>query len=719
MKNDYYKPWYLENGWSAGEFGGTKRSLYITKHYPHLFCGWYDYGMEYMREGECHHNRNKYYRISVKYLRKALEINDKDEGTMFWLAGQYIELNQYKKAVEVLTKAIELFPDDTTFLEMRAWSYCLSGDFTSAINDCTKYAELGGEYHEWLFILGETYFRSKQYRKAAEAWSECTKYENYNWGKKLRLLAAYIKLREYDNAIELCKDASWVVSRLYTLRGQSYKQSGDKVHAAQDFAMAKKAKAKALADAKIKKKEHKEWKKEQAAERKKEKLLAKTKNTEPVEAIPVAQKSLLEHAECYEDAGKLTEALNDYTAAIASDSKNYDAYCARAKMHLVFGDADKAIDDFSQAILCMPDRAEAYKERAQLYHEQAQFDKAIEDETAVIKTPACDETLDYTGWAVRTGNKTRDITDALNINPSDSAALFYKGKRFSDAKKYSDAIEYYSQALRYRPDMLLAYVYRAMAYELTNDYENAGKDYTAAWDMTKRSNTFIAFRLAYIYTDKHDFENAIACFSEVIKKDNRAAYKAYENRAILYEEMHRFDEAIEDYMAMLKHDDYWSEPIHVKIAEVYIKMGLFDKALEECESTSENGEYTAEVIITRGKAYMKKGDIKSALDDFNAVIEPDSELMPKSYRYHDSNYHQAFFNRGLLYFEQGEYEKALQDFSKVSEVYVPEVLEKRHAVYLALGKTKEAKETMEAIKQAGEENSPERYSGKLFGWVGL
>ncbi|MDR2865658.1 MAG: tetratricopeptide repeat protein [Spirochaetaceae bacterium] len=577
MKNNYYKPWYLENGAMAGDFGGIKRALYITRHYPHLFCGWWYYGMEYMREGECHRNRNKYYRISVKYLRRALEINDKDDATMFWLAGQYIELNQYKKAVEVLTKVIEWFPCNTTFLEMRAWAYCLSGDYTSAIDDCKKYSELGDKYHEWQFILGEIYFRDKQYRKAAESWSERAKYGNYFWGgRPLRLPAAYMKLREYDKAIKVYTELfdEDLKIRIYRLRGKAYKKAGDKVHAKQDFEMAKKIKAENLAD-------KKKSKKEQVAERKGEKLLARTKYSKPVESPPAAQKSLLEQGQdyremgkynkaikcfnqaltaipndvdvylsramCYEDMGKLTEALNDYAAVTAIDDKNYDAYCARGRMYLIFDNDDKALDYFSQAILCMPDRAEAYTKRAQLYHKQAQFDKAIEDEITLFKRPPHEEyePLGNTGWMVHTGDKTHDIIAALNKNPSDAAALFYKGKQFNDMKKYSDAIVCYSQALQHQPDMLLAYVYQAMVHEKNTDYESAEKDYAAAWNMVNKSNAFITFRLAYIYTDKHDFEKAIACFSEVIKNDNRDAYKANQYRAMVYEEMHRFDEAPE------------------------------------------------------------------------------------------------------------------------------------------------------------------------------
>jgi tetratricopeptide (TPR) repeat protein len=413
--------------------------------------------------------------------------------------------------------------------------------------------------------------------------------------------------------------------------------------------------------------------------------------------------------------GKLSESLDDYTAVIAIDNKNYDAYCARGRMYLVFDNNDKALEDFSQAILCLPDRAEAYTKRAQIYHKQAQFDKAFEDETTLLKRLPCDETIDNSDWMVHTSYKTYDINEALNKNPSDAAALFYKGKQFNYMKQYSDAIVYYSQALKYQADMLLAYVYRAMAHEKNTDYESAGKDYTAALDMMNKSNGFIALRLAYIYTDKHDFEKAIACFSEVIKNDKHGAYRVYENRAKVYEEICRFDEAIKDYTAML--NDYQSEePIHVKIAEVYIKMGLFDKALEECESISENGEYTAEARIIQGKAYIKKGDIENAFDAFNAVIAGFAADIDRSY---NSNYNQALFNRGLLYFEQGEYEKALQDFSNVDAYNVPEVEKKRHDVYLAMGKTKEAEETMEAIKQTNEDNSSERYSEKLFRRVDL
>jgi tetratricopeptide (TPR) repeat protein len=329
MKNNYYKPWYLENGYFAGLFGGTKRALYITKHYPHLFCGWFDYGMEYMREGECHRNRNKYYRISVKYLRKALEINDKDDRTMFWLAGQYIEMNQYKKAIEVLTKAIELFPDNTAYLEMRAWSYCLSGDYTNAIDDCKKYSELGGKYHEWQFILGETYFRSKQYRKAAEAWSEHAKYGNHFWGgRPLRLAAAYMQLREYAKAIKVYTELLDRYSvrgpdiRIYTLRGKAYKKSGDKVHAKQDFEMTKKIKAENLAD---KKKDRKE----QAIERKNEKLLARTKNSKPVESPPAAQKSLLEQGQDYGKMEKYNKAIKCFNQALTAAPNDVDIFIAR------------------------------------------------------------------------------------------------------------------------------------------------------------------------------------------------------------------------------------------------------------------------------------------------------------------------------------------------------------------------------------------------------
>jgi tetratricopeptide (TPR) repeat protein len=245
-----------------------------------------------------------------------------------------------------------------------------------------------------------------------------------------------------------------------------------------------------------------------------------------------------------------------------------------------------------------------------------------------------------------------------------------------------------------------------MVYEKKGEYENAIKDYVLARDMAGSYN-FVSFRLAYLYTDKHNFEKAIECFSGVIKKDSNE-YSALKNRAILYEELPQFEKALEDYTTLID-DGYWDKSVHIQIAKIYIKIDLFDKAIGECNIVMNGGIklYDKEnATVTRGRAYMKKGDMEAALMDFNTAIESDSV-----------NLYNANFHRGLLYLEQEEYEKALQDFSGVNDYSFPEVLEKRRVAYLALGKTKEAEEALESMKKRTEYKSLDRYSRKLFGWI--
>jgi len=64
----------------------------------------------------------------------------------------------------------------------------------------------------------------------------------------------------------------------------------------------------------------------------------------------------------------------------------------------------------------------------------------------------------------------------------------------------------------------------------------------------------------------------------------------------------------------------------------------------------------AKFFIDRGIAYVKKGEIEWAMDDFNKAIQID----PKNT--------DAYFNRAIVYFIKEEYDKSWLDIKRVQEL---------------------------------------------------
>lgn len=121
----------------------------------------------------------------------------------------------------------------------------------------------------------------------------------------------------------------------------------------------------------------------------------------------------------------------------------------------------------------------------------------------------------------------------------------------------------------------------------------------------------------------------------------------------------KFDEAIDSYQKFLEKNPS-SFQVHYNIGNCYKEKGEYDKAIEEYnivlsklkekKPDLKGDELAAKTIAEIGESYFKKGDFKSAQENFQLSIE----ILPKD--------EVLAYNVGEIYFANGKIEEAIQFF---------------------------------------------------------
>ena len=207
---------------------------------------------------------------------------------------------------------------------------------------------------------------------------------------------------------------------------------------------------------------------------------------------------------------------------------------------------------------------------------------------------------------------------------------FHKGmtcqKRGDSAKKqreeqrwYNKAIEHYTEAIRLKPDLSIAYNNRGIVYEKKGKTDLAIADYNRAIELAP--------------------ENA----------------GAYNNRGLAYRAQNEPDRALQDFSRAVELAPE-NTGIYSNRGGVYLAQNEPDRALQDFSRAIELDPEDAGAYYGRGSVYLAQDEPGKALPDFSRAIELDPE---------DAG---AYYGRGSVYLAQDEPGKALPDFSRAIEL---------------------------------------------------
>ncbi|MBF0331570.1 MAG: tetratricopeptide repeat protein [Candidatus Omnitrophica bacterium] len=181
------------------------------------------------------------------------------------------------------------------------------------------------------------------------------------------------------------------------------------------------------------------------------------------------------------DAGKLIEAIADYSKAIELDPDYADAYYNRGNAYRQQGNLSKAIADYSKAIELKPDCFDAYNNRGAVFEKRGEFVQALSDyDHAIALVPYYAKAYCNRGEIyAKQGNAAQALAEynrALGLDPYLSEAYNDRAGIYYGQSKFTEALSDYNKAIAINPKVPSYFSNRALADYMLKQYDQAWAD---------------------------------------------------------------------------------------------------------------------------------------------------------------------------------------------------------------------------------------------------
>lgn len=248
-------------------------------------------------------------------------------------------------------------------------------------------------------------------------------------------------------------------------------------------------------------------------------------------------------------------------------------------------------------------------------------------------------------------------SDVISKYDNVQQAYYSRGHHYMSENKYEEAIEDYTDAIKYNPDYIEAYINRGNAFMEYKQYELALIDLSKAVEIdSKNINAYI--HRGNVYLEMKKYQEAYDDFSKVITI-NPQYEEAYINRGNALKYLNKFDEALRDYQSAID--------LHSKTTKAYFNRGTlylkikdYNKAQNDLIKAIELNPNYEKAYNNLGSAYTKQKKYSEAIAVYSKLIE----INP--------GHATAFFNRGIAKYYSGDNNAACLDFQNAASLGSPQ-----------------------------------------------
>jgi protein O-mannosyl-transferase len=203
------------------------------------------------------------------------------------------------------------------------------------------------------------------------------------------------------------------------------------------------------------------------------------------------------------------------------------------------------------------------------------------------------------------------LWDHVIKNHPSSRAYSARATLLRKEKKYNEAIDYYTQAIKLNAIDHESYNNRANIYMDLNKFDSAFADYKQA--LRVKPNYYVAFdNLGALYARRNMFDSALHYFNLVLKE--KPDYRiTYSNRGLTFMSLKRYDEAIKDWQTFLTYEPNSPDVINT-IGLCYRMQGKYQDALgyiNRAIQISPQGPF----FLNRSYTYSALNNIENARKD--------------------------------------------------------------------------------------------------------
>jgi tetratricopeptide (TPR) repeat protein len=216
---------------------------------------------------------------------------------------------------------------------------------------------------------------------------------------------------------------------------------------------------------------------------------------EAVRLNPEDVRSWLHCGQLHRSRREYRQAIEAFSVVLRAEPDNAEIYRQRGLCQAGNEDVDKAIADQTKAIELTPNDPWAYFYRAELQRRRGSLDAAFADYTSAIDRDRGEERSLAGAYrsrglllVQRRQDKLaiRDLTQALDLDASDTAAQLARGQAYLRRSQWNKALLDAEEVIQRKPDENAPYKLRGQAYLALRHYREADDDFTRALGKEER-----------------------------------------------------------------------------------------------------------------------------------------------------------------------------------------------------------------------------------------
>ena len=264
------------------------------------------------------------------------------------------------------------------------------------------------------------------------------------------------------------------------------------------------------------------------------------------------------------DLGHPDEAVKDFDRAVALSPNYGAAYNNRGNARVALGQHNLAFQDFRKAVELMPQSAVPFNGRGMAHAELKRYHAAVRDlSRAVSLNPKYVAAYRHRAHAYLALGLYReavaDATQVLSLEPDvpNPDLLLLRARAHAGDKKLNFALDDLNKAIEGKPDLVDAYIERAVVFVQARRFDDAIGDLTRAIELDPQNVRAYAMRAsAKLQAEAND--DALNDVSQALQLAATDPF-ALRVRGNIYEALQRPDEAIADYRSALAQDPFQTE----------------------------------------------------------------------------------------------------------------------------------------------------------------
>lgn len=557
------------------------------------------------------------YHWSKKYLNKTMELSKDHKDTSLLLFQIYYEMREMDNALDLGSKIMDTSLADENFYFKYGQMLEMNKDSKKAKEVYKKAIKKNKRFVPAYKVLGMIYYREKKYPEALTYFKKAHKLDPKDFALKRDYLntlftynskmgAEYIKNKKYVKAVPVFKT-------LFQIRPKDYNVI---VQLANLYYLT-------------------EW------YNKAIKMLVKNKN---IKKNPFELYKLLGMS--YMKLKKYSFALKYYNKAVRIKPRNSDIYYKKAKTYEKMESFENAEKFFKKSIQLKFNNKKVHYDYSILLIRNWKYKKALKEmETAEDQGMDKKKTEKYIK-SLRLLTKVQDADELYSKEEYEDALDTYKdalkiedlpkihvnvGNCLIKLKRYKEAINYLSKAIKRDEKLVMAYFSLAIAYKKQKQPDKAEETYLKAKKILK-GEPEIYYKIGQAYEESKDYEEAVDNYKNAFRSKIKmhviksAIARTYYKQGIAYFNKDKFEEAGESFRKSLQYNPRYEDS---------------QNALLKTEAVLQSDRLN--IIIKKADTHFNNGDYESALVLYEKVLEVDSKLIAVRVRVGETHYRMKNF----------------------------------------------------------------------------